>query len=205
MFLVLDNFFPDSLKNQAENTFLSENMPWEFRHITAGVDSSDPNDKNILETPQFTHLLHCPDRGAVSRYFDIPKSMLFFVEHATGCNITQLSRIKANLLTRDATTKGTYHPPHVDTGGGTYSMVYYVCDSDGPTILFDRKAGLNHHIGLNKIAEIHPRRGRAIIFDSNRYHSSSSPIEHEYRIIFNFVFTAENLKLPKSVDNSIVL
>ena len=197
MYLELENFFPDSLKNQIEYTFLDDTLPWEFRHATSGNNGVDISDVNILETPQFMHLMNCPERGQVSRTFDLAKSVLFFLEHTTNCKITGVARVKANLLLRDGTAKNKYHPPHIDTGGNSFSMVYYVCNSDGPTVLFDKKAGSNNHLGLTKVAEIQPKKGKAVIFDSNRYHSSSVPTETEYRIVLNFVFSAENLILPK--------
>ncbi len=47
-------------------------------------------------------------------------------------------RIKINLLPRRE-TKHLYHTPHVDFDQPHWTIIYYVNDSDGPTIFFKQK------------------------------------------------------------------
>ena len=38
------------------------------------------------------------------------------------------------------------------------------------------------------VKEIHPKRGRVLIFDGLTYHASSSPVHHPSRIVINYNF-----------------
>ena len=88
-------------------------------------------------------------------------------------------------------SENQYNPPHVDTPDtNSYSMVYYVNESDGDTRIFNKLS----HQGYNDLELIYsnsPKKGTALLFKSNRYHSSSNPINYDKRNIINFVFKAE--------------
>ena len=54
-------------------------------------------------------------------------------------------RQKLNLLGQNSSIKeGKYNTPHIDNKWfNSYSMIYYVNDSDGDTIIFNEKGGEN--------------------------------------------------------------
>ena len=64
-------------------------------------------------------------------------------------------------------------------------MVYYVNDSDGDTVLFNEFYNTKS-VSINR--RIAPKKGRAVIFDSNRFHASSNPINTPTRFVINFTF-----------------
>jgi len=69
--------------------------------------------------------------------------------------------------------------------------VYYCNDSDGDTFLFNEffeQGTLPSRLTLAQ--RVTPRKNRAVIFESNRYHASSNPRKSSERIIINFVFHA---------------
>ena len=70
--------------------------------------------------------------------------------------------------------------PHVDWDFEHYTMLYYVNDSDGPTIIYDESA--------NMVDKIEPVKGRVLIFSGDTIHASSSPTEHNCRITINYNF-----------------
>ena len=203
-FLVLDDFTPPSLQDLIETVLLwNDKVSWGFRDQTSGVDEIDPNNPNIKENCQWQHDIFAYDRGILSEYFELLKSNLWFAEYATGARLKDLQRIKANMLVKDVESKGFYHPPHIDlVNDNSYSMVYYVHDRDGETILFknrlkqafaqdpNKQNYLAHD--LEEIARIKPKKGRAVIFHSNRFHASSNPIVNERRVIINHVFTSDD-------------
>ena len=59
------------------------------------------------------------------------------------------------------------------------SILYYVNNSDGDTLFFDKK--------LNITKRVSPRQGRAVIFDSNIKHAANCPINSIYRQVVNIV------------------
>lgn len=200
-YLVLDNFTPLSLQNHIEQCLLSnDQVNWGYRPETSGVqDNWDKANKSIKENFQFEHNMYAYDNQNVfSPFFDIAKSNVYLLEQLLG-PIDMLHRIKTNMLVKDVSTIGTYHPPHIDSATeNVFSMVYYVNDSDGDTIFFDRLVDGNstdtqQHIGLTEIGRVSPKKGRAVIFNSNRFHSSSNPIVNDRRVVINTVFLASNV------------
>jgi ectoine hydroxylase-related dioxygenase (phytanoyl-CoA dioxygenase family) len=71
---------------------------------------------------------------------------------------------------------------------GLLSMVYYVNDSDGDTFLFNEFQNSNKVTEVTLKQRVMPRKGRAVIFDSNRFHASSNPINNTSRFVINFTF-----------------
>lgn len=91
----------------------------------------------------------------------------------------RILRCKFNFLPRG--TDPTYHYPHIDNSEqGMMTAIYYVNDSDGDTYFFENYLEITNTIT--------PKKGRMVLFDSNKLHSSSSPINSEYRIVMNTVF-----------------
>jgi hypothetical protein len=70
-------------------------------------------------------------------------------------------------------------------------MVYYCNDSDGDTFLFEEF----HYPIIPDSLTVHklvsPKQNRAVIFESNRWHSSSNPRISPNRFVINFVFIVE--------------
>ena len=200
--MIIDNLIPPSYQEQLAMLFDDGRMTWQYREVTAGVGADvDPADKNIKESPMFVHEIYGYDTGIQSQTFEQIKPILFFAEDKLDMTVKGLGRIKANLQVRDETALGKYHPPHVDTGHHDqgYILLYYLKDSDGPTIIFDKRSNdFGGHVGLKEIGRVEPKKGRAIFLNSNRYHASSSPVEHENRLVLNMVFFSDNFNLTKN-------
>lgn len=208
-YVVLDDFMPPSLVNHIEQVMMfNDNLAWGFRDSTAGVDDIDTDNENIKETFQFQSNLYDHDSGPTSPFFNDIQPIMFFAEHALGFTTQNVSRIKANTLVQVAGAEGKYHPPHMDLmNDNGYAMVYYVHDADGETVLFDKRFKqafkhdpkyLNHGAyDLKEIARITPKKGRALLFHSNRFHASSNPVVATRRVIINHVFTTDDNFLTK--------
>ncbi len=81
-----------------------------------------------------------------------------------------------------------YDNIHVDVGYEHLVCLYYVNDSDGDTFLFDRttKDGpMPKDTKPNIVKRVSPKKGRVVLFNGNRYHSSSGPTK-DVRVIINF-------------------
>ena len=90
-------------------------------------------------------------------------------------NIKWATRIKVNkLFPQKVSEKQVQHLWHQDKiNKGYISLIYYVNDSDGDTIVGGYKNT--------------PKAGEMIYFDSDLFHRPSLPTKNE-RIIINFVF-----------------
>lgn len=209
-YLKIDELVPASVSNQIEAALLySDDVKWGWRDVTSGVEEAfDTNDKNIKETFQMQHDVFAYDRGIVNgELFQLLLTPMYFLEHYLKRTIKAPQRIKANMLIRDPDQKGFYHPPHIDLANDkeAFSMVYYVNDSDGDTVLFDKSfnpllSSKTQHEGLKPLYNSTPKKGGCVVFRSNRYHASSNPVVADRRVIVNYVFLAENNFLTKIVD-----
>jgi hypothetical protein len=148
----------------------------------------------IKEHIQFRHVF-TDGYEIKSEQFKYIKSLIVSFEMNTGLKVKKFSRIKANLLMPQ---KGpTAQQPHVDGIGeidgvpeciGKKTLLYYVNDSDGDTVLYD-KYFTKEKIGLvKKIQSVSPKKGRAVIFDSNQVHAGCCPTTSDCRIVVNCVF-----------------
>jgi hypothetical protein len=96
--------------------------------------------------------------------------------------------MKFNLLYK--INDDTHHFPHTDVDeleNNVKTAIYYVNDSDGETYLFNEKAP-KHSDSVTIYKTVMPKKGKMLIFDSNTFHSSSSPIKSNIRIVLNVVF-----------------
>ena len=73
--------------------------------------------------------------------------------------------------------------PHTDMPYKHFVMLYYVCDSDGDTIIYNEK--IISEKGLTAQRKITPKQGRVVLFDGAYYHTAQQP-NHNVRCIVNY-------------------
>ena len=143
----IENIVTDKVMERAKRIFLQDHFGWFYNSSTSKIR---PGDKTVLmdeqtkESIQFTHKLYT-DGTFDSEYVDFIMKIMKGLEEKEGIVCTKMLRAKCNLLPQDA-SYGTdfYHPPHVDIINPTdinYSLIYYVNNSDGDTILFNEQFG----------------------------------------------------------------
>ena len=73
--------------------------------------------------------------------------------------------------------------PHIDLiDTDHFVMLYYVCDSDGDTIIYNETEKSESYTIKKKIK---PKRGRVVLFDGRLYHTAEQPNNHK-RCIVNY-------------------
>ena len=116
------------------------------------------------------------------------KPIIKFAEESLNIKF-KMFRIKANLLTRtyfeEIELKSLLHRDiHFEYDNiknkKFVSMVYYVIDSDGDTILLDDDK-------RNIKASSSPIAGNLFVFDSRKWHRSTPPQISQRRVIINFI------------------
>ena len=186
MFKVLDNWIPASLVTELNDIFVSDKIQWVYKPATVNpenVEEMKHQFPEIEETHQFVHLLYS-DNQIQSLFWDTVRPLLHFYEYHNNCKIVQLGRIKANMLFQDSTSTTTHNTPHIDMyEEGWTSLVYYVNDSDGGTVMFDNDLNISE---INKY-----NQGSAVYFPSNVWHSSTNPKQSYRRIVINMIFKEE--------------
>lgn len=193
---IIEDLIPKKLQDEIENWISSAEVDW--RYLPTPSPNIFLNDLNIFHTWQLSHAFYL--KGILNdspkfRSFIIP--MLFNIKLKTGVDYSKkLLKIKANTLLKNIEcTYNNYNIPHVDTPKlNNKSLLYYINDSDGDTFIFNETAAeidsekcTTSKLTLNR--RITPKKGTAIIFNSNRYHASSSPKNTDRRFVINFVFS----------------
>ena len=72
------------------------------------------------------------------------------------------------------------------------TLLYYINDTDGDTILYNEKFDEGKEVILTEMARVSPKAGRAVLFNGNLYHSPSVPTTG-YRAVINYTFIGDVL------------
>ena len=196
---VVPKSFQDDIINRVQGV---NHFPWFLLHRIGHPDhfnarvSANYVDPNITDDVGFFHMAF--DGDFVSPHFDFFKTILLFFSEKTNIQIGNLLRIRLRYTHKGHDhTEGKYAPPHVDfnTGQPYSTLVYYVNDSDGDTIIFDKIFNPAEEIynpvfadPLPELVRITPKKGSAIFFNGHRYHAGNYPITCSSRIVINFDF-----------------
>jgi hypothetical protein len=175
MVTVIDNLVSDFYKEDLQNAIFSSEFAWVHYDQTAGgfnKNFSWVEDSNTEETSLLTHK---PSRNLKDEIVSFDP-LLYKVAELVGYRI-HLLRVKVNLmLPLKKINPTSYNRPHIDhPTPNAKTLLYYVNDCDGDTVLFDKTYTGEDPGELKVIHKFTPKAGSAILFDSNRYHASSTP------------------------------
>ena len=200
-YTIIENFLPASVEYELEDMF-QHHTKWNYSSETSGSQTVEI-DPLAKESPQLIHQSLWNQTGDPDS-INLTTKVLYFLEFISGCTVKDIHKIKVNMNLLDQSFKGKYHPPHADHKSNDYfSLIYYIKDSDGPTRFFNKTTrDPNPYKDLKIVGEVEPKKGRAILFKSNQMHTGTCPQETENRLVINYVFKAENLKLDFQKTNS---
>jgi len=184
--IVIDNVLPLETQENLKKTFLDSMFPWYYRS-TLSYNTTKTNFESAV-APGFGHVFF-NDNGIVSDYFDVISEIPKLAVKNTPFVFNKLFYARTFLQMPLTTTHGLTNP-HVDVPGVRhYVCVYYVDDSDGETVIFNKtEEDLVQDFNSLKILQtISPKKGRAVLFDGTRYHANILP-QRGPRCIINFDF-----------------
>ena len=72
--------------------------------------------------------------------------------------------------------------PHIDIVDDHFVILYYVCDSDGDTIIYNEKVKSDSYTIQKRIT---PKQGRVVAFDGSYYHTAEQPVDN-IRCVVNY-------------------
>ena len=181
--IVIDNVIDPDYQEQIRSILLGEvnygdyEFPW---YYTKDITKSDlPNSQ---KRPAFSHLYVKSYGQVVSEFHDI------FLDLITVCchrlEMTEVNVIQGNsFLQLPLTTKrGKVDTPHIDTNEKNFVMLYYVCDSDGDTIIYNEKVESEKYTVKESVT---PKQGRVVLFDGGLFHTAEQPVSNT-RCIVNY-------------------
>jgi hypothetical protein len=190
--LEIEDFLPASYATIVEDMICkSGEFLWQYNASTNDPSAPEIQSKSAqsYESDQFVHAFF--EQGArKSAFFDVIFPMFYFLQEKTGFVLGAIERMKANLLLQKEIGPDAHNTPHVDIPTPPMkSLLYYVKDSDGDTFIFNETHADKKPLTLRK--RVSPKKGKAVLFDSNTWHASSNPRENKTRIVTNFIFTVK--------------
>lgn len=182
--IIQDDAFLTKDKAQEFENYLLAVTPWTFNQTTNVETANGEAFNGGGETFQFVSRID-PGHSLILPVYEIFNA--FITKHNIVCN--EVQRIKTNLLTRG---KGSnYHSIHIDQDYDHKVFLYYVNDSDGDTVFFDQFWSKENPANINSLTEqirVKPKQGLGVVFNGLQYHTSTSPIESDFRCVINLDF-----------------
>jgi hypothetical protein len=179
--IYIENFLPIVFQNYIEDILCGNNFPYNFVDNAAyGLEEVQQKYPDIkpkytdLNQYAFNHVVFLENEGS-SVFFKDLFPIIYFLKD----EIKSILRIRVGMSVK-VKDQNVIHSPHVDYLIPHKVLLYYVNDSDGDTIFYEKTE--NDYIEFKRIA---PQKGAAVIFDGNIYHSSSTPCKNQRRITIN--------------------
>ena len=176
---IIDNFLTASYHKELVNYISNDTFPWFFKNdITK-------NEKNFdVLHYGFQHEVINKDGVSNSSIFSFVQPMFFQIMDEVKCST--MLRCRIDMV--NARNVKTVFKPHVDMSNhvGNKTIIYYLLDSDGDTILYTDTIHKNKQMsGLVEKKRVTPKANRLLIFDGNVIHTGESPMRNKQRILFN--------------------
>ena len=180
MVQVYDNCIPLELQNQLFDKLLRKAFSWFYQSDMN--HNPDTNSIDYVERPGFVNTIYQEGWEIPNPYFDVlTTNQQFFVEPS------KVLQIKATLLPQ-TNLKVLQDEEHVDMTTPHMTAIYYVCDSDGDTIIYDRMYDDPGSMWTEVQATVTPKKGRLVLFDGKFLHASTRPTTGtKCTISFNFL------------------
>ena len=202
--IVVDNFLPEMYQSNFYNLLTGPTSDLTYRFNKFSVSGYGHVDafKHLYYTdvPTQEHIqmnrTFVKNNQVVSKeFYKYFAPIVACFETHTQSKVSNIIRLKANLLINQEGPKT--QPPHIDglkmvdnkyVCEGRKSLIYYVNNSDGDTILYKERFNGEPIGRVTEQLRVSPKKGRAIIFDSNQIHSGSAPTNKAYRVVINCIF-----------------
>ena len=188
---VIDNFINIEYQTDIKNILIGDyqykekNFPWYYTSdITSGDDHDDSQHRAALghdyviiddeydatgQRVSIFHYLFLPMLKNVCQKMKIK-----------NINVLQgRSFLQFPLSLRDI----TIDTPHIDLDNRKHLVaLYYVCDSDGDTVIYNERKESKSYTIKQKVT---PKQGRMVLFDGSLYHTAEQPLNN-VRCVVNY-------------------
>ena len=186
---VFDDIIDLDYQNEIKKKLLGEErFPWYY------IEDVSSGDSGNQKRGGFTHG-YVNEQGIESDYHYLFLELI--KKSCSKINIKEVNAIlgrsflqlPSNIKREDVDT------PHTDIPVDHFVMLYYVCDSDGDTIIYNEECNNldeyddNTNVVKNKIFSIQkkvtPKQGRVVLFNGKLYHTAEQP-NNNIRCVVNY-------------------
>ena len=187
---VIDLDYQNKIKSVLTEEGIHNNkyFPWFLIGDITATDSGNQKRR------AFTHQYVDYDVGIMSDFHDLFEDLI--KASCSKINVEEVDVYQGRSFLQLASNikKEDVDSPHVDMPHQHFVMLYYVCDSDGDTIIYDKKCETFEEFKnmidsntktFNIQKKITPKQGRVVLFDGLLYHTAEQPNE-DIRCIVNY-------------------
>ena len=185
----LIKFFVENEEDEPNST--PTHFPYYFNATTNGKYNTENtrliNNRNTFDHYQFTHMFWY-EGNVASEWgnYVVPQFIPSFNEFF-GCDDYQILRCKLNLTTPHP-RNGKIISPHTDGQQKTWSIVYFVNEVPNSFTLIGKDLWDGKKKNKFRISKkIKCKKGRAILFDSRRFHSAGRCPDGYFRMVINII------------------
>jgi hypothetical protein len=173
MYKIINDLITADEQDILENSLLNENTSWIFNRFAAYKNTSyNVSDETKKKMNSFRHVIfngEIQDKDLFDKFIIIPQRL--------GAKNIYNIIAQLQLVTNEGVRQGITHVDMPTHATPYFSTVYYVNNSDGPTVLYNSDG--------SKLVSCEHERGKVIMFDGNIFHHSSKPTI-DIRCIVNF-------------------
>lgn len=189
-YMIDDDFLDKKAVENLQDILLHNDAEWVLGKELLGKGYRFKTNIDPYEGSQFNHLFFI-DSKTYSPFWEQVLAIVYGFCYKNGIRIHAVMRCKANLTFPDTNINPlNTETPHVDHHWPHFTLLYFINDAVGPTIIYKEKFDADNEVVLNELARVHPKAGRAVLFNGLNYHSPSVPAEG-YRAVINFTFLGE--------------
>jgi hypothetical protein len=195
-FQICENFIHPIQQQELEKyIYYNSDIPWSYQHNFERADESisvefRKNDENIMKPSCgiFYHNMVEDNRIRTDHYktFSILRTA---ITSKFKLEVNSLLRMRINLSMPYFNNTDKYTSPHYDyPSPNVKTVIYYVTGDEGDTVLFDESYLSERDVQKKTVmARVSPKKGKAILFNSNRYHAACMPNKN-IRSVVNIIF-----------------
>ena len=164
--------------------------PFPWYYISDITDDEFANGDTFQGRFGFTHQYVTPEDGIVSDFHNLFSGLI-----KNSCKKLNMKEIdvlngRSFLSTPTNIPKDDVDSPHVDMIVPHFVMLYYVCDSDGDTLIYNEKTKFaacypDSEMKFTLKKKVSPKQGRVVLFDGMHWHTAQQP-NHNLRCIVNY-------------------
>lgn len=197
----IDNLLPIGYADQIEDDLTKFRFPWYYVNDVTYIGQQDGYGDNC----GLVHVAYDYGEGPPSEWYPFIKPLVYAIEQSTFTKIKTLLRIRVGFLLKTHELNYKFNTPHVDFLFPHLTACYYVNDSDGDTILFDKvlndvgptinDSTLSEYIKVtdfNAVYQSPPKKNSLCLFDGLRFHSSTKPQKHNRRLVITVNYVPSN-------------
>ena len=183
---IIDLEYQEGIKGilLGDDYFKGRPFPWFYTEDVTGAGDKDSQHRAALGH-EYVYLEDNDDVKVISHFHNMFLPMLKELIRRVGvkqedAGILQgrsFLQLPSNIQREDVDT------PHIDIDRRKHLVaLYYVCDSDGDTIIYNERVESETYTIKRRVT---PKQGRVVIFDGTLYHTAEQPL-HSTRCVVNY-------------------